>query len=179
MKSRMLAYKWECLGHRAATKRLGCERRGSTSLQANRHPYDGILLAFPSSGKLGNDPTFQGIRCGWNRLASPLASALGGIVGTFDRARGLLRSQGFAMPIDDDTITRIKRRLRRNARPWPAAYAGPARIEEGQFVSLVELLEGVKEVQRARVLVEIRSFGANVSRRLEPGAGVSDDGDTG
>jgi hypothetical protein len=105
----MLAYKWECLGHRAATKRLGCERRGSTSLQANRHPYDGILLAFPSSGKLGNDPTFQGIRCGWNRLASPLASALGGIVGTFDRARGLLRSQGFAMPIDDDTITRIKR----------------------------------------------------------------------
>lgn len=91
------------------------------------------------------------------RLASP---DLGGLVGTFDGVRGLLRSQGFAVPIDDDTIARIKRAVDSGVFDEMRDHGlrlkpGPVRIEEGQFVGLTGLLESVKDVRKARVLVEI------------------------
>jgi transcriptional antiterminator RfaH len=99
-----------------------------------------------------------------------LAADLGGLE-TFDGVQGLLRTkQGFAVPIDEDEMARLKRLVDTGVLDQMRDHGlkikpGPVRIEEGQFVGLVGLLESVKDAGRARVLVEI--LGRSVPTEIE------------
>ncbi|HEV2898859.1 MAG TPA: transcription termination/antitermination NusG family protein [Pseudaminobacter sp.] len=91
------------------------------------------------------------------RLVSP---DLGGLVATFDGVRGLLRSQGFALPIADDDVATIKRTVESGALDEMRDHnvrlrPGKVNIEGGQFLGLSGLLESIKDGRKARVLVDL------------------------
>lgn len=90
------------------------------------------------------------------RLVSP---DVGGLE-AFEGVRGLLRSQGFAVPIPDEDVATIKRTVDSGALDEMRDHSvrlrpGKVNIEGGQFLGLSGLLESIKDGRKARVLVNL------------------------